>query len=165
MAATQVAELLRVLDRFGVEFVLVGSAAAILLGAGYSTEDIDIVPNFSAANLDRLLAALQDLEARYLDLAGRTFLPDERRLRENRLNLLVTRLGRLDILQSIEPDRTFESLLERSSTLDVEGIAVRTVDLETLIEAKEIANRDKDRAHLLILREAFRLSRLKNGAS
>ena len=165
MSTTQAAEILRLLDRFGVEFVLVGSSAAILHGAGYSTEDVDIVPRFSPENLERLVAALNDLEARYVDFAGRVIRPDERRLRENRLNLLRTRLGRLDILKSIEPDRRYEELLERSVLLDVEEFAVRTVELETLIEAKENANRDKDRAHLLYLRETLRLSRLKDGAT
>ena len=165
VATTQVAELLRLLDRFGVEFVLVGSGAAILLGAGYTTDDVDIVPSFSEANLVRLVAALTDLDAQYFDAAGRIFRPDEGRLRENRLNLLETRLGRLDVLKSIEPGRRYEELLDRSTLLEVEGIAVRTVDLETLIEAKAIANRDKDRIHLLYLRETLRLSRLKDSAS
>lgn len=161
MATTQIADLLRLLDRHEVEFVLVGSAAAILHGAGYTTQDIDIVPSYASGNIQRLARALAEVDARYQDFAGRIFRPDERRLTENRLNLLETRLGRVDILRSIEPDRKFEDLVLGSELLEVEGVPVRTISLENLIEAKQIANRDKDRLHLVYLRETLRLKRAK----
>lgn len=165
VATTQFAEILATLDRHRVEYVVVGSVAAILHGAGYTTEDLDVVPAFDDENLDRLTAALAELDARFYDLAGRTIRPDPRRLRENRLNLLVTRLGRLDVLRSIAPERDYGELFGRSDLLEVEGLQVRTVDLETLIEAKQIANRDKDKLHLLFLRETLRLKRLKEGGA
>jgi hypothetical protein len=165
VAVTQIAEILRVLDRNRVDFVVVGSAAAVLLGAGYSTEGLDIVPSLSDENLERLLAALAEIDATYLDVAGREIRPDLARLRANRLNLLKTRFGRLDVLRSIEPDRDFEQLAQRAAALEVEGLSVRTVDLETLIDAKERADRPKDRLHLIYLRETLRLSRLKSGGA
>lgn len=164
MATVQIAEILAVLDRHGVEYVVVGSGAAILHGAGYTSEDLDVVVALSDENLERLVAALTELDARFYDFAGRTIRPDATRLRENRINMLLTRLGRFDVLRSIEPGRDYEKLLERSEVLEVEGLQVRTVDLETLIEAKQIANRDKDKLHLLFLRETLRLKRLKEGA-
>jgi predicted nucleotidyltransferase len=165
VATTQFAEILRVLDRHGVNFVVVGSTAGVLAGAGYTTKDVDVVVEYSEANLARLVDALVDLDARYQDFVGRTIRPDANRLRANRLNILITRLGQLDILRKIEPNRDYGELLGRSEVLDVEGMQVRTVDLETLIEAKQIANRDKDKLHLLFLRETLRLRRLKEGGS
>lgn len=165
MATVQIAEILAVLDRHRVEYVVVGSGAAILHGAGYTSEDLDVVVAFSDENLERLVAALAELDARFYDLAGRTIRPDAVRLRENRINMLLTRLGRFDILRFIEPNRDYGQLLERSEVLEVEGLQVRTVDLETLIEAKQIANRDKDKLHLLFLRETLRLKRLKEGGA
>jgi predicted nucleotidyltransferase len=159
---TQIAELLRALHRARVEYVVVGSAAAILHGAGYTTEDLDVVVNYSEENLARLLDLLDDLDAVYLDLAQRTIRPDAERLRTNRLNLLRTRHGRLDVLRAIEPERTYPELLSRSTILEVEGLPIRTVNLETLIESKEHADRDKDRLHLVYLRETLRLRRLKD---
>ena len=165
MATTQIAEILRVLNRFGVEFVVVGSGAAILHGAGYTTDDLDVVVSFSEKNVARLLAALHDLDAVYLDFANRKIRPDEARLRANRLNLLKTRLGRFDVLRAIEPGRDYDDLVAHSSVLEVEGMPIRTVDLEALIEAKEIAGREKDRLHLLFLRETLRLRNLKGSGS
>lgn len=163
MATIRIAELLGALDRHRVEYILVGSGAAVLWGAGYTTDDVDIVPRLSDENLSRLVAALDDLDARYDDPAGRIIRPDARRLRENRMSLLRTRAGRLDVLQSIAPERRYEDLVETASSLSVEGMSIRVVDLDSLIRAKELADRPKDRLHLPFLRETQRLIRAKAG--
>ena len=56
--------LLRVLDRHGVEYVLIGGRAASLHGSLFVTTDVDITPATDPANLDRLAAALTEVEAR-----------------------------------------------------------------------------------------------------
>jgi hypothetical protein len=152
-------EIFRALRRHAVDFVLVGSAAAVALGAGYTTEDLDVVPSWSPENLARLVAALEDLDARYLDPAGRSLRPDLDRLSANRLNLLVTRAGRLDVLRSIEPGLEFDALAKRARRVELEGAPTLVVELETLIRAKELTGRAKDRAHLPLLRELQRLRR------
>jgi len=67
---------LETLARHGVEFVVVGGVAAVLNGAPISTFDLDIVHARAPANLDRLLAALTELDARYRDLTGRVLRPE-----------------------------------------------------------------------------------------
>ena len=157
---TRFAELLGTLIEHGVAFVLVGGGAAVLAGAGQSTEDLDIVPDLSEDNLVRLLGALTALDASYLDPSGREIRPDLGKLRTFRLSLLHTRLGRLDVLRSIGDGLGFAELAERAVDYDLGPIQVRAADLETLIAAKEAAGRDKDRAHLPVLRETLRLQRL-----
>lgn len=156
----QFAELLATLVRHHVDFVVVGGAAAVLAGVWQATDDLDVVPSLDRGNLERLLAALVELEAIYADPAGRTIRPDLDKLAGSRMSLLRTRLGRLDLIRSIGHDRDYGALLDRSSLVALDGTPVRTLDLETLIEAKEVAGRDKDREHLLRLREALRLKRL-----
>lgn len=151
------AELLAVLVGHEVAFVIVGGAAAVLAGVWYATDDLDIVPDYEPANLERLVSALAALDGRHDDPAGRTIRPDLARLRASRLSLFVTRLGRLDVLRAIGRDREYADLVPRSDRLDLDGLAVRSANLETLIEAKEVAGRAKDREHLLLLREALRL--------
>ncbi|MXZ77168.1 MAG: hypothetical protein F4Z06_02675 [Acidimicrobiia bacterium] len=53
------------LVRRGVNFVVIGAWAAELQGfdLGYKTDDIDVTPDFSTANLERLSEALYDLGA------------------------------------------------------------------------------------------------------
>jgi hypothetical protein len=49
----------------GTEFVLVGALAAVAQGAPLTTFDIDVVHRRDAANVDRLLAFLASVDARY----------------------------------------------------------------------------------------------------
>lgn len=161
-APTRFVELLAALVERGVDFVLVGGAAAVLGGAGIATEDLDIVPDLADENLRRLLGALEALDATYFDPAGREIRPDLEKLRSFRLSLLATRLGRLDLLREIGDSLDYTALLERSIEYDLGPVRVRAVDLPTLIEAKEASHREKDRAQLPLLRETLRLARLKN---
>lgn len=48
-----------------VRFVIVGGMAAVLQRAPILTEDLDLVHDRSPENVNRLLAALQDLDAVY----------------------------------------------------------------------------------------------------
>ena len=59
------------LDQHGVDYVLVGGAAAAMLGAERLTQDVDCVISRQLANLGRVAAALQELDAR-LRVAGMT---------------------------------------------------------------------------------------------
>lgn len=56
--------LIEVLDRHGVEYLMVGGVAAIGYGAERPTEDADCVVRRERANLDRLADALRELNAR-----------------------------------------------------------------------------------------------------
>ena len=47
-------QILELLDRHGVRYVVVGGLAAVVHGSGRATFDIDLVPDWSRDNLDRL---------------------------------------------------------------------------------------------------------------
>lgn len=49
--------------------------------------------------------------------------------------------------------------LDRSIEYEVAGLHLKVLNLETVIETKEFANRDKDRATLPILRRTLELKR------
>jgi hypothetical protein len=159
------AEILRALARREVEFVVVGGLAMNLRGVTISTQDVDVVANLETDNIERLSSALADLDARYKDFAGRLFLPEPRALLKNRLNLLETRFGRIDILKVVGHGRDYSALLDRSDELEVEDLVLRVASVEMLIEAKEVAGRDKDKLHLHFLRELQRLEAQKSTGS
>lgn len=150
-------ELLRALSEGEVEFIVVGGVAAILQGVEISTVDLDIVPEMSAGNVDRLSRTLAGLDARYQDPLGRMFRPEPGRLLQNRLNLLTTSAGRLDVLKSVGKERGFSELWSLSSAVEFDGTVFRVLSLEGLIEAKEVAGREKDLVHLRLLRAALEL--------
>ena len=154
---------LQVLIRHEVDFIVVGGVAAVFEGAPIITLDLDIVYNRSPENNPRLAAALRELNATYKDLAGRRTVPDLLKLETIERHLLLTDLGGLDVLLSIGEDLAYQDLVGRSSEYEVSGLRLRVLDLETVIESKEFADRDKDRAVLPILRRTLELKRVAEG--
>jgi hypothetical protein len=149
-------ELLAALAGHEVELIVVGGVAAVLEGAGLMTDDLDVLVETSEANLERLLAALEDLDAVYRDPAGRRLRPDAERLASFRLHLLDTRLGRLDLLRTLKPgERSYADLVRRSRTYRIGGLEIPVLELAAVIESKEAADRPKDRAALPLLRRTL----------
>lgn len=154
--------LLQALLRHEVDFLVVGGVAAQLEGAPIVTFDLDILYDNTPANLDRLLGVLQELKARYRDPAGRHIEPDATKLQTLRTHLLLTELGALDLLSQIGAGRTYRDLAGRTILYELGEDRVRVLELSAVIESKEHANRDKDRAVLPVLRQTLIL---KTGSS
>jgi hypothetical protein len=156
-AAHRFLDILSVLSRHRVEFILVGGVAAILEGAPKSTFDLDIMVNPTPEDRDRLLAALRELTSRYLDPAGRHILPDRMKLETLRLQRLLTDFGPLDVLESIGDGLRYSELIGETQLYEVGGLSVRVLSLEAIIRSKEQAGRDKDHAVLPLLRRTLQL--------
>jgi hypothetical protein len=140
----------------GVELIIVGGGAAVLHGSPVLTADLDIVHRRTPENVERLLLILARLDACFRgDLAGRRLAPSAQHLLGSGQLLLSTALGPLDCLCVLHDGRGFDELLPHTVTLAVEGRSVRVLDLDTLIEVKTKAGREKDKltvGHLLLLR-------------
>lgn len=147
--------LLRVLTRHEVDFLVVGGVAAQLEGAPILTLDLDVLYDKTAQNIDRLLAALRELKARYRDPAGRHIEPDPVKLGTMRTHLLLTELGALDVLGSIGSGLTYQDLADRTVSYELGETRVRVLELAAVIETKEQANRPKDHAALPVLRQTL----------
>ena len=84
---------LEVFARHHVDLIVVGGVAAVIGGAPLATFDLDVVHARNSANLDRLRNALDELDARYRDPAGRLLRPDASGLAGTGHHLLQTRCG------------------------------------------------------------------------
>jgi hypothetical protein len=135
----------------GVEFVVVGGAAAVLHGAPVTTVDLDIVHRRTPENVDRLLAVLGRLESTYRPPANANLRPTAERLLGRGQNLLSTKLGPLDLLCVLHDQRGYDELLPRTNAMTDDATTIRVLDLDSLIELKAGMNRDKDRLVLPIL--------------
>ena len=133
--------LLGLLRRFqaeGVAYVLVGGHAVRLNGFNRSTEDIDILLPSSLENGRKVIKAL-------------SFLPSSQELEEEWFappagepeNIRVADELLID-LRFAANGQTYESLQSHIRTLNVEGVAIRTLDIEGLLKTKT-DYRDKDR--------------------
>jgi len=136
--------LLATLTRHGVDFVVIGGFSLAVHGYVRATKDVDIVPDPSPPNLDRLAAALRDLDAQ-VDLADMNadelgLRPDEDGLRGGGNWVLLTRHGRLDVMQDVPGLRSYVQL--RSGAVTVGG--VRYAGYEELLRMKVASGREED---------------------
>lgn len=137
--------LLRALREPEISFIIVGGVAAVLHGAPTTTFDLDIVPEQSEANLDRLMDTLRAHGTLVRDPAGRRIEPRPAALRGRGQLQLMTDLGPLDILCRLHDGRGFEDLEPRTVMIDAEGLWLRVLDLPTLIDIKKSTGRARDR--------------------
>ncbi len=143
-----------ILERFaahGVEFIVVGMTAGILGGAPVTTLDVDVVHRRTAENVDRLLAALGELQAEYRH-DPRKLTPKASHLIGPGHQLLTTIHGDLDCLGTIDGGKAYDDLLGTTREIVLSsGAAIRILDLPALIEIKRRAGRPKDLAVLPLL--------------
>lgn len=145
MTDANVEEILPALSRGGVEFIVIGGAAAMFHGSARLTRDVDVVYRRTPDNIARLVAALLPLDP-YMRGAppGLPFRFDEKTVRTGLNFTLTTTLGDLDLLGEAAGGGTYDLLLPRSVEETAFGVRVRYVDLPTLIHLKRSAGRPKD---------------------
>lgn len=143
--------LLRALRERDVAFVVVGGVAAVLHGAPTTTHDLDVVPEQSEPNLERLMAVLRDHHALVRDPAGRRLEPNPAALRGRGQMQLVTDLGPLDILCRLHDGRGYVELAPHSVTIEAGDLRIQVIDLPTLIQIKSTTGRARDRIVVPIL--------------
>lgn len=146
--------ILRVLHEHGVDFVLIGGLATIHWGSPFLTWDVDITPERSRANLDRLSVALTELGAEVrTGSEGLPFAHTGESLASALVWNLRTPYGDLDI--SFVPNGTqgYPDLVRDAVDDTIEGVEVRVASLADVIRSKQAANRPKDQRVLPTLRE------------
>jgi hypothetical protein len=148
-------DIVAVLEDHGVEYVVIGGFAATVHGSPHITRDVDITPSAVPDNLERLSAALRELQARVRTAdvpEGVAFDHDAASLAQVQMWNLVTRAGDLDI--SLVPSGTtgYDDLRRDAVTVEIHGRRMRVASLADVIRSKEAAGRPKDRLALPVLR-------------
>ncbi len=148
-------EMLRVLSRAEVKFVVIGGYAAELLGAPLMTMDLDVCYERTAENMERLAAALRQLGAK-LRVAkvdeDLPFLLDGRTLAAGDSFTFITDLGSLDVLGTPSGTKGFRDLVSSAVAVPVaDDLSVRVVALADLMRMKRASARIKDKMHLEVL--------------
>jgi len=157
-------EILRILDRHRVEFVLIGGMAATLHGSDVVTFDLDVSPRSTRDNLERLSAALRDLCARLRvedEPHGVEFDPHWELLGRTHVMNLMTRAGDLDVVMTPAGSAGYDDLRRDAVAISISGVSILVASLADVVRSKEAANREKDRAVLPALKRL--LLRLESG--
>ncbi len=146
-------ELIAALRGAQIDYVVIGGFAVAAHGYVRATKDLDIVPSPGKANLERLAALLRELDA---ELYGTgEFRADEfpfdpldpSQLADGGNFLLLTRAGRLDVMQwvpGIDADHAYEHLRATAIETQAGGHAVLVCSKADLITMKQAAGRRQD---------------------
>jgi hypothetical protein len=146
-------EMYRALSRHGVEYVTVGGVAVQAHGGQRTTRDLDVVVEASSENMQRLAAALLDLDARVLREDGQRSksVPSAQLLRSSDLWHLITSHGRLDIATLPAHLGTFADVRARAHEVPLAEIAVPIAHRSDLMIMKRAAARPHDWVDLRLL--------------
>ncbi len=146
-------ELLLALSSAQVEFIVIGGVAVGVHGFTRATKDLDIVPDPSMENLERLARVLREIKAQHIGLED--FSPEEFpydptdpvQLAEGANFRLETSLGPMDIMQwvaGIETDLAYEELAPKAFPVTFRDSEIRVCSIEHLRAMKRAAGRPRD---------------------
>ena len=144
--------MLSALSEGGVCFILIGGMAAVLHGDVGVTVDIDVVPERTGENLERLAAALRGLGARIRtegEPDGLSFdcsVAFFRNLPADAIVNMTTEAGDLDVTFCPSGTSGFADL--KRDAIDIQAtdrLHILVASLEDVIRSKAAADREKDR--------------------
>jgi hypothetical protein len=144
---------LRVLDQYGVRFVVIGGVAGAIHGSPSITQDLDICYDRRPDNLERLAGALQSMNARLRGAPPDVpFILDARTLARGDFFTFSTDVGPLDLLGTPSGSSGgYDALVRNAYTLSLDDLTVRVASLQDLMAMKRAAGRPQDLKELEIL--------------
>jgi predicted nucleotidyltransferase len=146
--------LIRALNAQGADYLLIGGYALFAHGYQRATTDIDVIVPATRESGERVRRALMMLP----DQAAKDLEPG---WFEQGDTIRVADAFVVDILFNASGE-TYETLKAYAETIDLEGVPVRTVNLEGLLLTKR-SMRDKDTADRAILERALEAYRTLRG--
>jgi hypothetical protein len=150
---SRIAELL---NRHGLEAIMVGNAAAAVQGVPLTTVDVDFLFRRTPTNVRKLKDIARDLNA----VVFRPFYPIMPLFRLSR----ETDHLQIDFMSEISGVPSYEGLRSRATIVKFGGSSLHVASLPDIIKSKKAAGRPQDLAAMPILEESLEeLSRAKKG--
>ncbi len=135
---------LKILHDSGVEFMIVGLSAALLQGVPAVTQVIDLW--VKDLGNEKFCAAVTNFGASYIPPGVAGMNPP----------LLASPLLRgFDLVTTCQGLGSVEQELPKALTVRLRDVPLKVLSLASIIKSKEVANREKDRAVLPMLRAAL----------
>lgn len=142
----------RILNEYGVRYVVLGGFAAVIHGSPIPTEDIDVIPSRDIENLGRLADALTKMNAAIRTSDGPVHTRIDASFIANMPNMLnlVTEYGDVDLVFNPAGRLSnFEQWYQSADSAQLEpGLVVAVAALDDIIASKSAANRLKDQKSL-----------------
>ena len=153
--------ILEVLHRHNVRFIVVGALAAVIQGYPLPTQDLDITPTRDRENLERLVSALRELDARLRVPRGDGIpFPLDRQMLETATGwTLETDSGPLGLVFLPAGTAGYDDLRSDAIEQTIRGLPQLLASLRDVIRMKEAAGREKDLMALPALRRTLEIVR------
>jgi hypothetical protein len=123
-----------------IKFMLAGMSAANLQGVLASTVDVDVWIGLPSRQYMRVINLCRKLKAA-VQSPNKVFLSDD---------------TPVDFIYEIGGLQSFEREYRRANKLSFHGLKIPVLPLERICKSKETAARDKDKLHILLIRQALR---------
>lgn len=156
MTSFDPARIFETLDRHGVDYLTIGGWAVIAHGYVRATADIDFVARLDEDNMNRLAAALTELDARLrgVDADKLGIDPTNPQVLASGASFTMdTVAGPLDFLNDVPGAADYDQLKSRAREANAGGVSVWVVGYEDLIRMKEASGREQDLLDIHQLRD------------
>jgi predicted nucleotidyltransferase len=130
-------DFLRLLNSHRVEYLLVGGYAVGYHGYPRATADMDLWTAMTAANAQKVTAALREFGFESPELRPGLFLEKEKVIR---MGLPPVRIEILTTLSGVD----FDGCYSRREIIDLDGVEVNLISLDDLKKNKQAAGRHQD---------------------
>lgn len=128
-----------------------------LHGSPQLTTDLDLSPEPTRHNLERLASALSTMQPFKIDprfRSPRRHVVTAEELENEPIGSYLTKWGRIDVLRQLDGVGSYEQLSRGAVLFDLgDGLEVRIAALDDIIASKKASARAKDRAQLPLLEE------------
>ena len=141
--SSAVVQLLGALKREGIPFMLVGMSAANLQGILASTIDVDIWIGLPSRQYMRIANLCLSLGAT-LRSPNKVYLSDD---------------TPVDFIYEVTGLPAFDKELPKAKWLSFHGLRIAVLPLERICKSKQAAGRDKDKLHILLIKQALKCRR------
>jgi len=139
-------DFISLLNKYHVEYLIVGGYAMAFHGRPRYTGDLDIWINISESNAEKMLTVLAEFGFSSLLFIREDF------LKENIINQIGYPPLRIDILTSID-GVTFNEAFSQKKMIQIDELEVAFIGLSQLIENKKASNRAQDIADIESLKK------------
>ena len=139
----QAVEVTEVFNKYEVEFMFIGKSGAILLGYPAATQDVDLFPEKSVENGEKLVKALRELEFEITDSIAEKIIGG--------VDFVQLKTGPFDLDLVFAPDGIESYAEAKKRRLMIDGFPV--AHIRDIIASKKASGREKDLNDLPLLED------------